>query len=132
MTADPENVVNLSRNRAREQAPLAVVEPDWEECRHARFDVHRDLPRVFCRDCNVELDPFWVLRHIAHEFSNRGYLIDTMKRESAKLEKLLARRLERRRTDRLAESDAREIQRMQQMQRAGDNAFHGDIKQDDK
>src|SRR4051794_21006432 len=82
-----EKVVPLTQ--PQEKPPLTVVAADYSACQHHRYEVHHALPRVFCADCDTDLDPFWVLRRIAGDYSQRDYQVQHLKRESAKLEKLV-------------------------------------------
>lgn len=113
------------------EGPLRTIQTDYRECRHARFDVHPALPRVFCRDCDTDLDPFWVLRQIASAHYMREHRVEDLKRETARMEKLVQRQLEGRRSKDRAESDARHIQSLQDTQRAPASRFPGDIATND-
>lgn len=115
-----------------EEPPLTVVKADYRECQHKRYEVHGDLPRVFCADCDATLDPFWVLRKIAGDFSMRDYRIRELKRESERMEKLVRRRLEGRRKDHKAESDARAVQSLVRTQTEPVENFNGHVGVTDK
>ena len=103
--------------------PLTVVAQDHKDCPHRRYEVHGALPRVFCADCDTDLDPFWVLRRIASDFAQRDYSIQHLKRESERLEKLVKRQMEGRRNPRRAEGDARQIAGLQRTQRSDPRWF---------
>lgn len=120
-----DKIVRL--DKAIERAPLTVVAADYSACQHHRYEVHHALPRVFCADCDTDLDPFWVLRRIASDYSQRDYQVQHLKRESAKLEKLVRRQMEGRRNPNRAQSDARHIESLQGTQRADPTAFSGAI-----
>jgi hypothetical protein len=109
------------------EPPLKVVDTDYKSCQHRRYEVHRDLPQAFCRDCDALLEPFWLLRRIASDHQQRFFYVENIKRESAKMEKLVRRQQETRRSRDLAERDAREKDRLQKMRTTSPNDFKGDI-----
>ena len=123
---DSQNVISLKLED--KDAPLKIIKPDYSECRHLRYDIHPDLPRVFCRDCDVDLDPYWVLRRIAGDYSQRTWRIETLKRESEKLEKLIRRRLDNRKNEQLAQSDAQTADRLAATRQAKSDTFVGDVR----
>lgn len=109
------------------EPPLKIIETDYKGCQHKRYEVHRDLPQAFCRDCDALLEPFWLLRRIAQDHSQRFFYVENIKREAAKLEKLVKRQQETRRSRELADRDAREIQRLQLTRSKQPSDFNGDI-----
>jgi hypothetical protein len=113
------------------EPPLQVIERDWSACPHARYDVHPDLSRVFCRDCDATLDPYWVLRRIASDHGQRTWQVEHLKRESAKMEKLIRRRLDNRKSEQHAASDASEAQRLARTSTSPADRFRGDIRVSD-
>ena len=115
-----------------DEPPPQLVEKDYRECQHVRFEVHKEQPLVFCRDCDAPLDPIFVLRRIASEYASRSWRVDEMKREAERLEKQARRQQDGRRKPHLAESDARRIQRLQDIQHLPPSAFAGDISLTDK
>jgi len=46
--------------------PHATYATDGQ-CRHLNVSVHEDLAEVICRDCEVKLNPIWVLTRMARE-----------------------------------------------------------------
>ena len=110
-----------------EEPPLTLVDRDYRECRHVRFDVDREQPLVFCRDCDAALDPVFVLRRIASAHAERHYGVQDMKREAERLEKQARRSIQTRRNPSLAERDAANIQRYAAIQRRPADDFPGDV-----
>lgn len=83
---DPSNVVSFPDLKAMvdEMEPLTRVSRHSQPfCRHSRRDVSPEQRKVWCRDCEAELDPITVLGDIAHEFS--GWKAKKMKEELARL-----------------------------------------------
>lgn len=110
-----------------DEAPIKLVEADYRECRHLRFEVHREHPVVFCRDCDTQLDPIFVLRRIASSHAERTWRVAEMKHEADRLEKQTRRQQDGRRSQHRAEGDARAIQHYQQIKARPATAFAGDV-----
>jgi len=67
-----DNLVDfgLLKSQREEEEPLQVRSTNWKNvCRHKRRDVSPDDRKVYCRDCEAELDPITVLKEIGQEFS---------------------------------------------------------------
>lgn len=115
-----------------DEPPVKVIDSDFRECRHVRVEVHREHPVVFCRDCDLQLDPIFVLRRIASEHAQRTWRVDEMKKEADRLEKQARRQQGTRRSPLRAEADARHIQHLQQIKARPATAFPGDVALTDK
>lgn len=113
--------------RADDEPPIRLVEADYRECQHRRFEVHREHPTVFCRDCDAQLDAIFVLRRIASAHADRTWRVARMKQEADRLEKLARRRQATRRNPALAEHDARQIQHYEAIKARPATAFPGDV-----
>jgi hypothetical protein len=122
-----DKVVRLDVKGANE-APLKLVEEQWGDCQHARFDIHASQPLVSCRDCDATLDAYFVLRKIASAFSQRTWRIEQLKRENERMEKNLRRQQATRRSPHLKENDGYGAARCAAVTEASIAAFDGDAR----
>jgi len=110
-----------------DKPPLTVVKEDYSDCQHPRYEVHHTFQKVWCADCDADLDPLWVLRKIAGDHRQRDYHIETLKRESEKLAKLLRRSAETRRKPERRLRDEERAARHEHMAKADPAKFRGNI-----
>lgn len=106
---------------------LRLMPQDYSECQHHRFEVDRNHPRVFCRDCDELLDPYFVMRRIAESHWQRHYRVEEMKKAAERLEKQARRTQQTRRAAHLQQSDAHSIQHYQDIQSTPPERFSGDV-----
>lgn len=124
---DDKNVIKLIPSE--DKPPLQVLQKDYRACGHVRFDLHPDQPKVWCRDCNEELDPMFVLRQVARGIADRHWQIGNMKREAEKLAKEVERQMKSRKKAELAERDRRELERLRRIAQANPEMFGGDVQE---
>lgn len=58
-----------------------TLNPQGGHCLHRTSRLDVDARRVYCRKCNVELDPFTVLNEVAHEYERHRVGVEHAKRE---------------------------------------------------
>lgn len=83
---EPGKVYPLFRNAEevdREQP--VTLNPESRRCTHRTSRLDVNARRVYCRKCNVELDPFTVLDQFAREYEHHREGVETVRRERKRL-----------------------------------------------
>lgn len=87
--------VHVLYGDADARAAEAPIHPQERRpfCAHRQIRLDNDAHRVFCRNCDVEVEPFQVLQDLAHDWSRwedaRGMAEREAKAARARLDDLL-------------------------------------------